>query len=65
MSIELGTVQTGTGKIVPARKFKCTQAARGMLWGLLLPPPPQPYPRKVVTMVPSSGNLILLVNKQG
>ena len=38
MSIELGTVQTGTGKIVPARKFNCTQAARGMLWGLLPPP---------------------------
>ena len=26
--IELGTVQTGTGKVDPARKFKCTTAAR-------------------------------------
>ena len=28
-SIELGTVQTGTGKVDTARKFKCTKAARG------------------------------------
>ena len=28
LSIELGTVQTGTGKVDPARKFKCTTAAR-------------------------------------
>jgi len=30
LSIELGTVQTGTGKVDPARKFKCTTAARGI-----------------------------------
>jgi len=30
LSIELGTVQTGTGKVDPARKFKCTTAARDM-----------------------------------
>ena len=30
LSIELGTVQTGIGKIDPARKFKCTTAARVM-----------------------------------
>ena len=30
MSIELGTVQTGTGKVDMARKFKCTTAARDM-----------------------------------
>jgi len=30
LSIELGTVQTGTGKVDPARKFKCTTAARGL-----------------------------------
>ena len=29
LSIELGIVQTGTGKVDPARKFKCTKAARG------------------------------------
>ena len=28
LSIELGTVQTGTGKVDPARKCKCTTAAR-------------------------------------
>ena len=28
LSIELGTVQTGTWKVDPARKFKCTTAAR-------------------------------------
>ena len=28
LSIELVTVQTGTGKVDPARKFKCTIAAR-------------------------------------
>ena len=34
------TVQTGTGKVVPARKFKCTTAARGesyiciLLWSV-------------------------------
>ena len=28
LSKELGTVQTGTGKVDPARKFKCTPAAR-------------------------------------
>ena len=28
MSLELGTVQTGTGKVDPTRKFKCTTAAR-------------------------------------
>ena len=28
LSIELGTVQTGTGKVDPAQKFKCTRAAR-------------------------------------
>ena len=28
LSIELGTVQTGTGKVDPARKLKCTTAAR-------------------------------------
>ena len=28
LSIELDTVQTGTGKVDPARKFKCTTAAR-------------------------------------
>ena len=28
LSIELGTVQTGTGKVDPARKFKYTTAAR-------------------------------------
>ena len=27
-TIELGTVQTGTGKVDPAQKFKCTTAAR-------------------------------------
>jgi len=27
VSIELGTVQTGTGKVDPARKLKCTTAA--------------------------------------
>ena len=27
LSIELGTVQTGTRKVDPARKFKCTTAA--------------------------------------
>jgi len=27
LSIEQGTVQTGTGKVVPARKFNCTTAA--------------------------------------
>ena len=27
MSIELGTVQTVTGKVDPARKLKCTTAA--------------------------------------
>ena len=26
------TVQTGTGKVDPARKFKCTTAASGLLW---------------------------------
>ena len=30
MSIELGTVQTGSGKVDPARKFKCTTAAHGI-----------------------------------
>ena len=30
MSIELGTVQTETGMVDPAQKFKCTMAARGM-----------------------------------
>ena len=30
LSIELGTVQTGTGKVDPAWKFKCTTAARVM-----------------------------------
>jgi len=30
LSIEIGTVQTGTGKVVPARKFKCTTAARAV-----------------------------------
>ena len=29
LSIELGTVQSGTGKVDPARKFKFTTAARG------------------------------------
>ena len=29
LSIELGTVQTGTGKVDPSRKFKFTTAARG------------------------------------
>ena len=28
LSIELGTVQTGAGKVDPARKFKCTTADR-------------------------------------
>ena len=28
LSLELGTVQTGTGKVNPARKFKCTTADR-------------------------------------
>ena len=28
LSKELGTVQTGTVKVDPARKFKCTPAAR-------------------------------------
>jgi len=28
LSIEVGTVQTGTEKVDPARKFKCTTAAR-------------------------------------
>ena len=28
LSIELGIVQTGTGKVDPARKFKCTTASR-------------------------------------
>ena len=28
LSIELVTVQTGTGKVDPARNFKCTIAAR-------------------------------------
>ena len=31
LSIELGTVQTGTGKVDTARKFKCTTAARAKL----------------------------------
>ena len=31
LSIELGTVQTGTGKVDPARKFKCTTAARDQI----------------------------------
>ena len=30
LSIELGTVQTGTGMVDLARKFKCTTAARGV-----------------------------------
>jgi len=30
MSIELGTVQTGTEKVDPAQKFNCTTAAREM-----------------------------------
>ena len=30
LSIELGTVQTGTGKVDPARESKYTTAARGM-----------------------------------
>ena len=29
LSIELSTVQSGTGKVDPARKFKFTMAARG------------------------------------
>ena len=29
LSIELDTVQTGTGKVDPAWKFKCTTAERG------------------------------------
>jgi len=28
LSINLGTVHTGTGQVDPARKFKCTTAAR-------------------------------------
>ena len=32
LSIELGTVQAGTGKVDPARKFKCTTAARGTMY---------------------------------
>ena len=28
LSIEPGTVQTGTGMVNPARKFKCTTASR-------------------------------------
>ena len=36
MSNQLGTVQTGTGKVDPARKFKCTTAARGKSRGLSL-----------------------------
>ena len=31
LSIELGTLQTGIGKVDPARKFKCTTAARVMV----------------------------------
>ena len=31
LSRELFTVQTGAGKIVPARKFKCTTGARDPL----------------------------------
>jgi len=30
LSIELGTVQTGTGKVEPAWKFKCITAARAV-----------------------------------
>ena len=30
--IELGTVQTGTGKVDPARKLKCTTAASDLLF---------------------------------
>ena len=30
-AIELGTVQTATGKVEPARKFKCTMAARASI----------------------------------
>ena len=36
MSIELGTVQTGTGKVDPTRKFKCTTAARVISYSLLI-----------------------------
>ena len=32
LSIVLGTVQGGTGKVDPARKFKCTTAARGTMY---------------------------------
>ena len=31
LSIELGTVKTGIGKVDPALKFKCTTAAREVL----------------------------------
>ena len=30
------TVQTGTGKVDPARKFKCTTAARGLQFSIKL-----------------------------
>ena len=36
LSIELGTVQTGTGKVDPTRKFKCTTAARVISYSLLI-----------------------------
>ncbi len=32
LSIELDTVQTGTGMVDPARKLKCTTAAREETW---------------------------------
>ena len=38
LSIELGTVQTGTGKVDPARKFKCITAARGVIVSLTIYP---------------------------
>ena len=30
LTLKLGTVQTGTGKVDPARKLKCTTATRAM-----------------------------------
>ena len=36
LSIELGTVQTRTGKVDPTRKFKCTKAALVISYSLLI-----------------------------
>ena len=36
LSIEQGTVQTGTGKVDPTRKLKCTTAARDLILFMFL-----------------------------